>query len=81
MILFQLHWFDSTNVLKRVVVQYTARLNAEKVKAFVHSLNEGKIPKKRFNCKGVQISPFELNRSQASFNAKKINNTATFPKI
>lgn len=32
-----------------VIVQYTARLNAEKVKQFVYSLNEGKIPKKRFN--------------------------------
>lgn len=32
-----------------VIVQYTARLNAEKVKQFVYSLNNGKIPKKRFN--------------------------------
>ncbi|KAH7427376.1 hypothetical protein KP509_10G041200 [Ceratopteris richardii] len=32
-----------------VVIQYTARLNAEKVKNFVYSLNQGKIPKKRFN--------------------------------
>ncbi|KAI5067871.1 hypothetical protein GOP47_0016216 [Adiantum capillus-veneris] len=32
-----------------VIVQYTARLNADKVKQFVYSLNEGRIPKKRFN--------------------------------
>eukprot|EP00250_Pteridium_aquilinum_P008822 c18235_g1_i2 orf=127-849(+) len=32
-----------------VIVQYIARLNAEKVKQFVYSLNNGKIPKKRFN--------------------------------
>jgi hypothetical protein len=35
------------------IVQYTARLNAEKVRQFVHSLNEGRIPKKRFNCKSL----------------------------
>jgi hypothetical protein len=36
-----------------IVVQYTARLNAEKVRQFVHSQNEGRIPKKRFNCKSL----------------------------
>ncbi|ERM94062.1 hypothetical protein AMTR_s00010p00069750 [Amborella trichopoda] len=32
-----------------VVIQYTARLNAENVKNFLHTLNNGKIPKKKFN--------------------------------
>ncbi|XP_043716072.1 uncharacterized protein LOC122664358 [Telopea speciosissima] len=32
-----------------VVVQYTARFNAEAVKNFLYSLNNGKIPKKKFN--------------------------------
>lgn len=32
-----------------VIVQYTARFNAEKVKQYVCGLNNGKIPKKRFN--------------------------------
>lgn len=31
-------------------VQYTARFNAEAVKNFLYSLNEGKIAKKKFNC-------------------------------
>ena len=30
-------------------VQYTARFNAEAVKNFLYSLNEGKIAKKKFN--------------------------------
>ncbi|KDO61479.1 hypothetical protein CISIN_1g026816mg [Citrus sinensis] len=34
-----------------VVVQYTARFNAEAVKNFLYTLNNGKIPKKKFNCK------------------------------
>ncbi|KAI3974260.1 hypothetical protein MKX01_030929 [Papaver californicum] len=32
-----------------VVVQYTARFNADSVKNFLYTLNDGKIPKKRFN--------------------------------
>ncbi|GFZ01946.1 YbaK/aminoacyl-tRNA synthetase-associated domain-containing protein [Actinidia rufa] len=32
-----------------VVVQYIARLNAETVKNFLYSLNNGTIPKKKFN--------------------------------
>lgn len=32
-----------------VVVQYTARFNADSVKNFLYMLNDGKIPKKRFN--------------------------------
>ncbi|KAG0553497.1 hypothetical protein KC19_12G015900 [Ceratodon purpureus] len=47
-----------------VVVQYTARLNAEKVKAFVHSLNEGKIPKKRFN---FRLAPEEESNRLSGF--------------
>ncbi|GAU49347.1 hypothetical protein TSUD_184300 [Trifolium subterraneum] len=34
-----------------VVVQYTARFNAEAVKNFLYSLNNGTIAKKKFNCK------------------------------
>ncbi|KAL6007863.1 hypothetical protein ACLOJK_033367 [Asimina triloba] len=36
-----------------VVVQYTARLNAESLKNFLCSLNDGKISKKKFNYSGV----------------------------
>ncbi|KAL2634663.1 hypothetical protein R1flu_006142 [Riccia fluitans] len=32
-----------------IVIQYTARLNAEKVRQFVYSLNNGKLPKKKIN--------------------------------
>lgn len=32
-----------------VIVQYAAKLSAEKVRTFVHSLNDGYVPKKRFN--------------------------------
>ncbi|KAH9329719.1 hypothetical protein KI387_001827 [Taxus chinensis] len=39
-----------------IVIQYTARLNAEKVRNFVHSLNNGKIPKKKFN---MRLAPEE----------------------
>ncbi|KAM1159087.1 hypothetical protein EV1_031995 [Malus domestica] len=42
---------DSNNSKYYVVVfQYTARFNAEAVKNFLYSLNEGKIAKKKFNC-------------------------------
>ncbi|KHN09807.1 hypothetical protein glysoja_017108, partial [Glycine soja] len=34
-----------------VVVQYTARFNAEAVKNFIYSLNNGSIAKKKFNSK------------------------------
>lgn len=40
-----------------IVNQYNARLNAEKVRTFVHSLNKGKIPKKRFN---MRLAPEEV---------------------
>lgn len=39
-----------------VVVQYTARFNAETVKAFLYALNNGKIPKKKFN---LRLAPEE----------------------
>ncbi|KAL3693182.1 hypothetical protein R1sor_006833 [Riccia sorocarpa] len=32
-----------------IVIQYTARLNAEKVRQFVYSLNNGRLPKKKIN--------------------------------
>ncbi|XP_010541184.2 PREDICTED: uncharacterized protein LOC104814709 [Tarenaya hassleriana] len=41
-----------------VVVQYTARFNAEAVKNFLYSLNEGRIPKKRFN---LRLAPEETS--------------------
>lgn len=56
----QLVWLGS-NLLKFVLMQFTARLNAEKIKAFVHLLNEGKIPKKQFNCKWFNY--FHLRQS------------------
>ncbi|KAF2619534.1 hypothetical protein F2Q68_00040237 [Brassica cretica] len=50
-----------------VVVQYTARFNADAVKNFLYSLNEGKIPKKRFNLRlapeetSIELTGFEHN--------------------
>ncbi|KAG7547317.1 YbaK/aminoacyl-tRNA synthetase-associated domain [Arabidopsis suecica] len=50
-----------------VVVQYTARFNAEAVKQFLYTLNEGKIPKKRFNLRlapeetSIKLTAFEHN--------------------
>ncbi|KAK9120639.1 hypothetical protein Syun_018256 [Stephania yunnanensis] len=41
-----------------VVVQYTARFNAESVKKFLYSLNNGKIPKKKFN---LRLAPEEVS--------------------
>ncbi|KAF8412416.1 hypothetical protein HHK36_000380 [Tetracentron sinense] len=41
-----------------VVVQYTARFNAETVKNFLYSLNNGNIPKKKFN---LRLAPEELS--------------------
>ncbi|KAK1564840.1 hypothetical protein Q3G72_012696 [Acer saccharum] len=41
-----------------VVVQYTARFNAETVKNFLYSLNNGKIPKKKFN---LRLAPEETS--------------------
>ncbi|CAH8362735.1 unnamed protein product [Eruca vesicaria subsp. sativa] len=47
-----------------VVVQYTARFNAEAVKSFLYSLNEGKIPKKRFN---LRLAPEETSTQLTGF--------------
>ncbi|XP_048447596.1 uncharacterized protein LOC103960606 [Pyrus x bretschneideri] len=50
-----------------VVVQYTARFNAEAVKNFLYSLNDGKIAKKKFNMRlapedtSIQLTGFEHN--------------------
>uniref|UniRef100_A0A2N9G7L7 YbaK/aminoacyl-tRNA synthetase-associated domain-containing protein n=1 Tax=Fagus sylvatica TaxID=28930 RepID=A0A2N9G7L7_FAGSY len=50
-----------------VVVQYTARFNAETVKNFLYSLNDGKIAKKKFNLRlapeetSVKLTGFEHN--------------------
>ncbi|XP_010258976.1 PREDICTED: uncharacterized protein LOC104598550 [Nelumbo nucifera] len=50
-----------------VVVQYTARFNAETVKNFLYSLNNGKIPKKKFNLRlapedqSVKLTGYEHN--------------------
>ncbi|CDY50854.1 hypothetical protein HID58_080378 [Brassica napus] len=50
-----------------VVVQYTARFNADAVKNFLYTLNEGKIPKKRFNLRlapeetSIELTGFEHN--------------------
>ncbi|KAL1805941.1 hypothetical protein ACET3Z_029009 [Daucus carota] len=42
-----------------VVVQYTARFNAETVKNFLYTLNNGKIPKKKFN---LRLAPEETSQ-------------------
>lgn len=41
-----------------VVVQYTARFNADAVKNFLYGLNGGKIPKKKFN---MRLAPEEVS--------------------
>ncbi|KAL1549012.1 hypothetical protein AAHA92_17169 [Salvia divinorum] len=41
-----------------VVVQYTARFNAETVKNFLYTLNDGKISKKKFN---MRLAPEETS--------------------
>ncbi|XP_002985588.2 uncharacterized protein LOC9653783 [Selaginella moellendorffii] len=47
-----------------IVVQYNARLNAEKVKKFIYDLNEGKIPKKRFN---LRLAPEEESQRLSGY--------------
>ncbi|KAB5564374.1 hypothetical protein DKX38_004428 [Salix brachista] len=50
-----------------VVVQYTARFNAETVKNYLYALNDGKIAKKRFNLRlapeetSIKLTGFEHN--------------------
>ncbi|CAA3028549.1 uncharacterized protein LOC111398439 isoform X1 [Olea europaea subsp. europaea] len=52
-----------------VVVQYTARFNAEAVKNFLYALNDGKISKKKFNSKFVpsDFSCLHFQNSSISF--------------
>ncbi|KAL6348848.1 hypothetical protein AAG906_033504 [Vitis piasezkii] len=47
-----------------VVVQYTARFNAETVKNFLYSLNNGKIPKKKFN---LRLAPEESSQKLTGY--------------
>ncbi|XP_062029471.1 uncharacterized protein LOC133745425 isoform X2 [Rosa rugosa] len=47
-----------------VVVQYTARFNAEAVKNFLYTLNEGKIAKKKFN---LRLAPEETSTQLTGF--------------
>ncbi|KAG6549064.1 hypothetical protein Mapa_009507 [Marchantia paleacea] len=55
-------WKNSKYYL--IVIQYTARLNAEKVKQFVYSLNNGKVPKKKFN---MRLAPEEESNKLTGF--------------
>ncbi|KGN55874.1 uncharacterized protein LOC101218396 [Cucumis sativus] len=41
-----------------VVVQYTAKFNAETIRSFLYSLNDGKIAKKKFN---LRLAPEEIS--------------------
>ncbi|ESR53577.1 tRNA edit domain-containing protein [Citrus sinensis] len=47
-----------------VVVQYTARFNAEAVKNFLYTLNNGKIPKKKFN---LRLAPEETSMNLTGY--------------
>ncbi|KAK6947595.1 YbaK/aminoacyl-tRNA synthetase-associated domain [Dillenia turbinata] len=47
-----------------VVVQYTARFNAETVKNFLYSLNNGKIAKKKFN---LRLAPEDLSANLTGY--------------
>lgn len=47
-----------------VVVQYTARFSAENLKNFLYSLNNGKIPKKRFN---LRLAPEDISHKLTGF--------------
>ncbi|XP_044486153.1 uncharacterized protein LOC123211466 [Mangifera indica] len=47
-----------------VVVQYTARFNAETVKNFLYSLNNGKISKKKFN---LRLTPEETSANLTGY--------------
>lgn len=42
-------------------MQYTAKFNAESVRSFLYSLNDGKIAKKKFNCEFSNI-PLKIPR-------------------
>ncbi|KAK3429018.1 hypothetical protein EUGRSUZ_E00435 [Eucalyptus grandis] len=47
-----------------VVVQYTARLNAEALKNYLYALNDGKVPKKKFN---LRLAPEETSLMLTGF--------------
>eukprot|EP00898_Chlorokybus_atmophyticus_P000079 jgi/Chlat1/1071/Chrsp110S08635 len=47
-----------------IIIQYAARLNAEKVKAFIHSMNNGKVSKKRIN---MRLAPEEMSAELTGF--------------
>ncbi|KAI3756541.1 hypothetical protein L1987_56362 [Smallanthus sonchifolius] len=47
-----------------VVVQYTARFSADTVKFFLYTLNNGKIPKKRFN---LRLAPEDISHKLTGF--------------
>ncbi|KAK4751745.1 hypothetical protein SAY87_020543 [Trapa incisa] len=47
-----------------VVVQYTARLNAEAIKKYLHVLNNGQISKKKFN---MRLAPEETSQMLTGF--------------
>ncbi|KAL2472482.1 YbaK/aminoacyl-tRNA synthetase-associated domain [Abeliophyllum distichum] len=47
-----------------VVVQYTARFNAETVKNFLYAINDGKISKKKFN---MRLAPEETSAKLTGF--------------
>lgn len=47
-----------------VVVQYTARFSADMVKNYLYSLNEGKVPKKKFN---LRLAPEEISNNLTGF--------------
>ncbi|KAI6707344.1 hypothetical protein NL676_010306 [Syzygium grande] len=47
-----------------VVVQYTARLNAEALKNYLYALNDGKVPKKKFN---LRLTPEETSLMLTGF--------------
>ncbi|CAA7399757.1 unnamed protein product [Spirodela intermedia] len=47
-----------------VVIQYTAKLNAENIKNYLYTLNGGKIPKKKFN---MRLAPEEESKKLTGF--------------
>ncbi|XP_078440572.1 ybaK/aminoacyl-tRNA synthetase-associated domain-containing protein [Wolffia australiana] len=47
-----------------VVIQYTAKLNAENIKNYLSNLNGGKIPKKKFN---MRLAPEEESKKLTGF--------------
>lgn len=47
-----------------VVVQYTAKFSAEMVKNYLYLLNEGKVPKKKFN---LRLAPEEISNDLTGF--------------